>query len=194
MGTTGAHSNNKHPREEELEAVPDEEQNLTLESDESLSTLFTEHMANLKLDQYDSTKYNNNKSQNKNEGIKYMDNHFCASCKQVMVTEDRKPVMVFPCGHSFCAKCLTGKHTCLQCGCNIISIQTNDSLFMIIQQFKRKTEKEELETKEKQIRSYIDEYKNLNTRINIMRGTIITTIGFFQIKVVHPLVRRSKLL
>jgi len=124
------------------------------------------------------------------EGIKYMDNHFCASCKQVMVTEDRKPVMVFPCGHSFCAKCLSGKCQCLQCGCDIISIQTNDSLFMIIQQFKRKTEKEELEMKEKQIRSYIDEYKNLNTRINIMRGEATDVIDQME-EATHQLIDKQ---
>ena len=140
-------------------------------SDESLSASFTEHMSNLKFKAYDEEKYSRADLKTENSTkTKYMLNHSCPGCKQVMIEIDRKPQMVFPCGHSFCAKCLNGKPRCLDCNCEIISYQTNESLLAVIQQFKQKQDREELEMKEKQARRFIDEYNNFNSRIGILKG------------------------
>lgn len=158
----------KHKTVDANENVADED------SDESLSTSFTEHMSNLEFDVYDSKKYSkpNSKEGANAKKTKYMVNHSCPACKQIMLAEDRKPQMVFPCGHSFCGNCLKGKKKCLDCNTEIISYQTNESLLMVIQQFKQKIDREELELKEKQTRGFIDEYKNLNSRISILKGNL----------------------
>ena len=162
-------SNFKHSKHKTV----DTNENVANEdSDESLSASFTEHMSNLEFEVYDSKKYSklNSEEDVNSRKTKYMINHFCPACKQIMLDEDRKPQMVFPCGHSFCKNCLKGKKKCLDCNTEIISYQTNESLLMVIQQFKQKIDREELELKEKQTRGFIDEYKNFNSRIGILKG------------------------
>ena len=166
-------SNFKHSK---YKAIDINENEADADSDESLSASFTKHMSNLEFDDYDSKKYSkepNCVEEANTKKTKYMVNHFCPACKQIMLNEDdRKPQMVFPCGHSFCGNCLKGKKKCLDCNTEIISYQPNQSLLMVIQQFKQKIDREELELKEKQTRGFIDEYKNLNSRIGILKGNI----------------------
>ena len=164
-------SNFKHSKQGKVEDNID----IGNDSDESLSASFTEHMSNLQFDVYNSKKYSKTYREEtaNTKKTKYMINHFCPACKQIMLNEDQKPQMVFPCGHSFCGKCLNGKSKCLDCCCNIISYQTNESLLMVIRQFKQNIDREELELKEKQTRGFIDEYKNLNSRIGILKGNYL---------------------
>ena len=171
--TTAKSTNFIQSRQKKHDHVQDPEDRNVNASDESLSTSFTEHMANLQLDNlvYNSNKYDSGISQQKKTTNRiFLANHFCSLCKDVMLGEEKKPQIVFPCGHTFCAKCLVRKRKCPECEIDIISIQANEALFMVIEEFKKKTDKEELERKENQIRNYIDEYKNLHTRINIMKG------------------------
>lgn len=134
-------SNFKHSKNKTNESnknVGDED------SHESLSASFTDHMKNLEFDVYDSMKYskpNPEEVANKKK-TNYMKNHFCPICKQIMLNEGQKPQMVFPCGHSFCGNCLKGKKKCLDCNTEIISYQTNESLLIVIQQFKQKIDRE----------------------------------------------------
>lgn len=153
--------------------------------DDSLSESFSRQFCNNKVD-YDFKNYNETTRQDnrntpsgraKGEKIKqseankdFMENHYCSTCNYLMVDDKHVPKMVFPCGHTFCSDCITGKKSCLSCQCEIISTQENDSLYSIIRMFKRKLEKEDLEKKEKQLRKYFDEYNNLSTRIDLMKG------------------------
>jgi len=174
--TTAKSSNFIESKQKKLEYAQDEVENNINTSDESLSTSFTEHMANLQLSNlYNSNKYDSTTSQDQKTSKRiFLANHFCSLCKDVMLSVEKKPQIVFPCGHTFCARCLIRKRKCPECEIDIISTQTNEALYMVIQEFKKKTDIEELERKENQIRNYIDEYKNLQTRINIMKGWCTT--------------------
>mmetsp|Transcript_20227 Transcript_20227/g.43769 ORF Transcript_20227/g.43769 Transcript_20227/m.43769 type:complete len:233 (+) Transcript_20227:302-1000(+) len=73
--------------------------------------------------------------------------HTCPICYELMKGENRAPVLVFPCGHTFCSCCLTkycGGHktnqvgqqkTCPCCRTEITSSAINHSLRQLIESF-----------------------------------------------------------
>jgi len=75
----------------------------------------------------------------------------CMVCYELMVPPEQAPMLLFPCGHTFCAKCLRnhmevhGKKSCPYCRTVITSKAINHSLQQMITQFVEKKQKLELE-------------------------------------------------
>lgn len=163
------------------------------EEDESFSASFSEKFGEFQSEndyKYNSKRYEEtgetyspkcfeNKSSNTENG-QFMENHYCLGCRQLMYDEKHIPLMVFPCGHSLCSNCISGRSKCQSCNCDIISTEENHSLHTIISKFKKKQDREELEKKEKKVRKYLEEYNNLNTRIDLMKGMVVFEFNVFQ--------------
>lgn len=51
--------------------------------------------------------------------IKEIESHTCPICYELMVAPDHAPMLLFPCGHTFCSSCITSsanqKNTCPFC-------------------------------------------------------------------------------
>lgn len=62
--------------------------------------------------------------------------HKCKLCHQLMISPNNTPILLFPCGHTFCKQCL-GKRsaTCPFCRSEIQSSAVNQSLKELIDQF-----------------------------------------------------------
>jgi hypothetical protein len=69
--------------------------------------------------------------------------HVCKICFELMASPDHTPMLLFPCGHTFCKKCLDihskkcvrAKPTCPYCRAGIVSTAVNQSLKDLIDQF-----------------------------------------------------------
>lgn len=97
----------------------------------------------------------------KNE--KPMSNHVCSGCNNLMAAP-HSPVAIIPCGHTFCQICVTEYPKCPQCQSEVFSTAPNTVMQQIIEDFRKKQEKERLHQLEEQTRKYVEEYQNLNLR------------------------------
>ncbi|CAG9460721.1 unnamed protein product [Pedinophyceae sp. YPF-701] len=83
------------------------------------------------------------------EGVlmREIESHTCAVCYELMVAPQRTPVLLFPCGHTFCQACLDqhlrvhGKNACPFCRKPVQSRAHNIALQQLIQAFVAKRER-----------------------------------------------------
>ena len=77
----------------------------------------------------------------KNDNLsKEVDSHRCPICIELMLYPNYSPLMLVPCGHTFCSKCLskyqqTAKSVCPLCRSKITSTVPNHSLRCIIEAY-----------------------------------------------------------
>ena len=75
---------------------------------------------------------------------KELETHTCPICYEMMASPEHTPQLLFPCGHTFCKRCLTAhldtgrRSTCPFCRSRISDRATNVSLQQIIQTYLRK--------------------------------------------------------
>ena len=68
-----------------------------------------------------------------------LSSYVCKICYEVMQAPDRTPILLFPCGHTFCKECMhhckKDKITCPYCRVHVQSSAINQSLKDLIDQF-----------------------------------------------------------
>lgn len=68
-----------------------------------------------------------------------LSSYVCKICYEVMAAPDRTPILLFPCGHTFCKSCMEHcrkeKTTCPYCRAKVQSSAINQSLKDLIDQF-----------------------------------------------------------
>ena len=101
-----------------------------------------------------------------------MSSHVCSSCKNLMAAP-HSPVAIIPCGHTFCQLCVSEYSKCPQCQSEVFSTAPNTVMQQIIEDFRKKQEKERLHQLEEQTRKYVVEYQNLNLRCEGLAGISI---------------------
>ncbi|XP_066302103.1 uncharacterized protein [Branchiostoma lanceolatum] len=67
-----------------------------------------------------------------------IDTHKCQVCSSLMVPPDHRPMLVIPCGHTFCTACVRHTDTCPGCGEEVSSLTCNIMLQQIIVEYKNK--------------------------------------------------------
>ncbi|XP_035688961.1 uncharacterized protein LOC118424492 [Branchiostoma floridae] len=67
-----------------------------------------------------------------------IDTHKCQVCSSLMVPPDHRPMLVIPCGHTFCSACVRHTDTCPGCGQEVSSLTCNIMLQQIIMEYKSK--------------------------------------------------------
>ncbi|XP_019635972.1 PREDICTED: uncharacterized protein LOC109478706 isoform X2 [Branchiostoma belcheri] len=67
-----------------------------------------------------------------------IDTHKCQVCSSLMVPPDHRPMLVIPCGHTFCTACVRHTDTCPGCGQEVSSLTCNIMLQQIIVEYKNK--------------------------------------------------------
>ncbi|CAH1238503.1 Hypp5597 [Branchiostoma lanceolatum] len=67
-----------------------------------------------------------------------IDTHKCQVCSSLMVPPDHRPMLVIPCGHTFCTACVRHTDTCPGCGQEVSSLTCNIMLQQIIVENKNK--------------------------------------------------------
>lgn len=107
-----------------------------------------------------------------NKSDKPMGNHICLGCKTLMAPPQHSPIAIIPCGHTFCQLCVSEYTKCPQCQAEVFSTAPNTVMQQIIEDFKKKQEKERLNQLEEQTRKYVDEYQNLNLRSEGLAGSV----------------------
>lgn len=108
-----------------------------------------------------------------NKSDKPMSNHICLGCKTLMAPPQHSPIAIIPCGHTFCQLCVSEYSKCPQCQAEVFSTAPNTVMQQIIEDFKKKQERERLKQLEEQTRKYVDEYQNLNLRCEGLAGSVI---------------------
>lgn len=101
--------------------------------------------------------------------------HVCSSCKNLMAAP-HSPVAIIPCGHTFCQICVGEYSKCPQCQSEVFSTAPNTVMQQIIEDFRKKQEKERLQLLEEQTRKYVVEYQNLNLRCEGLAGIIVVDL------------------
>lgn len=66
--------------------------------------------------------------------------HTCKICLKLMQSPSNTPMLLFPCGHTFCQSCLSNKVDCPYCKQQIESLAVNQSLKLLIDHFVSKRE------------------------------------------------------
>ena len=95
---------------------------------------------------------------------KELETHTCPICYEMMSGEMRSPQLLFPCGHTFCEKCLKHhldrerKSTCPFCRTRVESRAPNVSLQQLIQSYELK--RREVTKKDSKSRTSIDHPAN----------------------------------
>eukprot|EP00743_Colponemidia_sp_Colp-15_P007347 GILK01007932.1.p1 GENE.GILK01007932.1~~GILK01007932.1.p1 ORF type:complete len:342 (-),score=64.95 GILK01007932.1:55-1056(-) len=75
-----------------------------------------------------------------------LESHTCPVCLEIMMPPDYSPIMLFPCGHTFCTNCVSGvqkkatKKQCPLCRTAITTSAPNVSLQQIIESFSSQRE------------------------------------------------------
>lgn len=175
-------------------------------SEESLDQKMTGYFSRLDFgnSEYDSTKYEletnittreklllqekvarTSKTELKEEVMK---NHYCSLCHQQMLGKRNAPYILYPCGHSFCLACVSGAKFCPNCQSVVAGMQENSMLSNVIQEFKLEKEREELRRKEAETEKYLEEYKSLTTRTEVMEAeatSIIDSMEEITVKLVN---------
>eukprot|EP00744_Colponema_vietnamica_P018786 GILI01026528.1.p1 GENE.GILI01026528.1~~GILI01026528.1.p1 ORF type:complete len:416 (+),score=60.60 GILI01026528.1:46-1293(+) len=69
-----------------------------------------------------------------------LQSHSCPICFEIMRPPEQAPILLFPCGHSFCARCITqhaqtNRNTCPYCRERVDSMAVNRSLQAVIESF-----------------------------------------------------------
>ena len=108
---------------------------------------------------------------------KPMSTHICSGCDNLMAAP-HSPVAIIPCGHTFCQICVSEYSKCPQCQSEVFSTAPNTVMQQIIEDFRKKQEKERLHQLEEQTRKYVEEYQNLNLRCEGLAGIIINNNQF----------------
>ncbi|XP_078655621.1 uncharacterized protein LOC144902216 [Branchiostoma floridae x Branchiostoma belcheri] len=67
-----------------------------------------------------------------------IDTHKCQVCSSLMVPPNHRPMLVIPCGHTFCTACVRHTDTCPGCGQEVSSLTCNIMLQQIIVEYKNK--------------------------------------------------------
>ncbi|XP_078573410.1 uncharacterized protein LOC144860157 [Branchiostoma floridae x Branchiostoma japonicum] len=67
-----------------------------------------------------------------------IDTHKCQVCSSLMVPPDHRPMLVIPCGHTFCSACVRHTDSCPGCGQEVSSLTCNIMLQQIIMEYKSK--------------------------------------------------------
>lgn len=74
-----------------------------------------------------------------------LSNYVCKICYEVMQAPDRTPILLFPCGHTFCKNCMDhcnkDKVSCPYCRAKVQSSAINQSLKDLIDQFVNQRQK-----------------------------------------------------
>eukprot|EP00193_Tetraselmis_chui_P023010 CAMPEP_0177780324 /NCGR_PEP_ID=MMETSP0491_2-20121128/17131_1 /TAXON_ID=63592 /ORGANISM="Tetraselmis chuii, Strain PLY429" /LENGTH=216 /DNA_ID=CAMNT_0019300065 /DNA_START=94 /DNA_END=741 /DNA_ORIENTATION=- len=76
-----------------------------------------------------------------------IESYSCPICYEQMVPPDHQPILLFPCGHSFCIRCIAAhtekhrKNTCPFCREKISSKAPNMALQQLIQNYSAKRDK-----------------------------------------------------
>ena len=71
--------------------------------------------------------------------------HTCPVCFEPMLPPNKPPMLLFPCGHTFCAECIEkqkriAKHSCPFCRAKIEKVAVNHSLKQLMETFLKKKE------------------------------------------------------
>ena len=103
---------------------------------------------------------------------KLMSSHVCSGCNNLMAAP-HSPTAIIPCGHTFCQLCVSEYSKCPQCQSEVFSTAPNTVMQQIIEDFRKKQEKERLHQLEEQTRKYVEEYQNLNLRCDGLAGTVL---------------------
>ena len=109
---------------------------------------------------------------------KPMSNHVCSGCNNLMAAP-HSPIAIIPCGHTFCQMCVSEYSKCPQCQSEVFSTAPNTVMQQIIEDFRKKQEKERLHQLEEQTRKYVEEYQNLNLRCDGLAGTVLLWLKLF---------------
>lgn len=155
-----------------------EEEDDELNSSLNLSNKIESFLSTLETSGSNSKSFNNNNTlyQTANEesinseSSEYLSNHYCVSCKNLMVGKQHCPQIVFPCGHSFCSSCLERCQKCLNCGVEISAIQSNTALQTVIQHYIEQKKKKIEEKKTQKLNNCKMEMENVETRIITMKS------------------------
>jgi hypothetical protein len=96
----------------------------------------------------------------------------CSICFELMLPKVHSPMLLFPCGHTFCRQCMetnlkTGKKICPWCREKIVSQAVNLSLQNIIVAY-AKENNVKLPTEEKPQQSYDNQIEMYELRYNIL--------------------------
>lgn len=155
----------------------DSEEDDELNSSLNLSNKIESFLSTLETSGNNSKSFNNsntlyqtaNEESINSESSEYLSNHYCVSCKNLMVGKHYYPQIVFPCGHSFCSSCLERCKKCLNCGVVISAIQANTALQTVIQHYIEQKQKKVEEKKNQELKKCLDEMENVETRIITMK-------------------------
>ena len=96
--------------------------------------------------------------------------HTCPVCFEPMLPPNKPPMLLFPCGHTFCAECIEkqkriAKHSCPFCRAKIEKVAINHSLKQLMETFLKK--KESIESGEQTVKNAFA----LNMRVQ--KGSIL---------------------
>jgi hypothetical protein len=121
-----------------------------------------------------------------NKDKKPMSNHVCSGCNNLMAAP-HSPIAIIPCGHTFCQICVSEYSKCPQCQSEVFSTAPNTVMQQIIEDFRKKQEKERLHQLEEQTKKYVEEYQNLNLRCESLAGISFKSLNLLRIVVAfHP--------
>ena len=134
--------------------------------DEDVLTKLTERIAirlrsELRNEAEESTKYDEGAKRDVSKRIEsFLQNelqqHTCPVCFEPMLPPNKSPMLLFPCGHTFCAECIEkqkriAKHCCPFCRAKIEKIAINHSLRQLMETFLKK--KESIESGEQTVKN-----------------------------------------
>ena len=146
--------------------VSDNKYTRNIEMDEDVLTKLTERIAirlrsELRNEAEESTKYDEGAKRDVSSKIEsFLQNelqqHTCPVCFEPMLPPNKSPMLLFPCGHTFCAECIEkqkriAKHSCPFCRAKIEKVAINHSLKQLMETFLKK--KESIESGEQTVKN-----------------------------------------
>ncbi|CAH1788166.1 unnamed protein product [Owenia fusiformis] len=87
-----------------------------------------------------------------------LQSHICQICSRTMIPPTHSPMMIIPCGHTYCKCCIEAQDQCPTCLCDISSLACNIMLQQVIMDY---SEKKTLSTKAN-VRNSRSQYKPNN--------------------------------
>lgn len=123
-----------------------------------------------------------------------LETNTCSICFELMLPKEHSPILLFPCGHTFCKKCLddnlkkTGRKICPWCRAKIKSTAMNLSLQNLIVAYAKQ---KDVFVKEESVNNaneqdYLSQLKNYNLRCRLLeneRENAKSHIGGIQLKI-----------
>lgn len=114
-----------------------------------------------------------------------METNTCSICYELMLPKAHSPILLFPCGHTFCKECIdhnikNGKKTCPWCREKIVSQAINLSLQNIIVAY-AKENNVKIPVEETVKESYDDQIGMYELRLNILQEEKINNLQEIEI-------------